>query len=66
MNTCHKIDRSSNLHALSVRERLQHYILNWLVISRYKMVHHGIPKETTVRCLMKIENFLKRLHLLAS
>jgi len=51
---------------LPARGSMQHYILNWILISRYRMVRCGIPKKTTVRCLLAVENFLKKLHLLAS
>jgi len=54
----------STLHP--AKSRMQHYILNWIVISRYRMVHCGIPKKTTVRCLLLVENFLKKINLIAS
>jgi len=55
-----------NYPAYSMKNRMQHYILNWIVISRYKMVHRGIPKTTTQRYLVLLENFLKKINVIAS
>lgn len=50
----------------SLKNRAQHYILNWIVISRYQMVRHGIPKKTTQRCLMVLENLLRKINIIDS
>ncbi len=51
--------------ACSLKDKIQHHILNWIVISRYQMVHMGIPKKTTLRYLVLLENFLKRMNILS-
>jgi len=50
----------------TMRSRMQHYILNWIVISRYQMVHHGLSKKATQRCLVKLESILRRINLINS
>lgn len=58
---------AAETHArVSMKNRLQHHILNWIVISRYRMVHRGIPKTITQRCLVLLEVFLKRINLITS
>jgi len=49
----------------SVKDTIQHHLLNWIVIFRYRMVHHGIPKNATLKYLGNLENILKRLNLIA-
>lgn len=49
-----------------LKDRVQHYILNWIVISRYQMVHHGVSKNITQRYLGLLENILKRINIINS
>ncbi len=46
------------------KSRLQHYLLNWILISRYQMVQYGIPKEMTVRSLSMLEYVLKKIRII--
>jgi hypothetical protein len=41
---------------------IQHYLLNWILISRYHLVHRGIPKALALRYLSLFETFLKKIN----
>lgn len=51
-------------HSGTFKSRLQHHILNWIVISRYQLVQHGVSKKTTLRSLLLVEHLLRRIHLI--
>ncbi len=57
----------ASIHAqkCTLRDRLQHHLLNWIVIFRYRMVHHGISKNATLKYLGNLENILKKLNIIA-
>jgi len=55
---------STRLKRYTVKDKIQHHILNWIVISRYKMVHHGIPKIATLKYLGNLESVLKRFNII--
>jgi hypothetical protein len=55
---------STLLKRCTVKDKIQHHILNWIVISRYRMVHHGIPKIATLKYLGNLESILKRLNII--
>lgn len=55
---------SRNWLGFSIKNMIQHHILNWIVVSRYRMVHHGIPKSITLRYLVLLENFLKKINII--
>lgn len=55
---------SNNGLKSSMKNRVQHYLLNWIVISRYHMVHRGIPKTITLRYLAFLENFLRKINII--
>ncbi len=55
---------NGNQSRASFKNRVQHHLLNWIVISRYQMVHHGIPKNITLRYLVFLENLLKKINVL--
>jgi len=48
----------------SVKDKIQHHVLNWIVIIRYRMVHHGIPKNLTLKSLGSLESLLKKMNLI--
>jgi len=43
---------------------IQHHILNRIVVSLYRIVHHGVPKSITLRYLVLLENFLKKINII--
>ena len=49
----------------TVRSRLQHHILNYILISRYQLVANGFPKPITVKYLLKLEHMLVRLNIIS-
>ena len=53
-----------NDHTCSLRARIQHYVLNWILISRYQIAHLGVPKKTATRSMLAVENLLKRINLI--
>jgi len=55
---------STRLKRCTVKDKIQHHVLNWIVISRYKMVHRGIPKIATLKYLGNLESILKRLNII--
>jgi hypothetical protein len=55
---------STLLNRCTIKDKIQHHILNWIVISRYRMVHHGIPKIATLKYLGNLESILKRLNII--
>ncbi len=54
----------TDLHRYKVKSTIQHYLLNWIVIFRYRMVHHGISKKATLIYLGNLENVLKKLNII--
>ena len=53
---------STHVQRCSLRDRLQqHHSLNWIVISRYRMAHHGISKNAMLKHLGNLENILKKI-----
>jgi len=56
---------STHAKRCNLKDRLQHHLLNWIVIFRYRMVHHGISKNTTLKYLGSLENILKKLNIIA-
>jgi len=57
------MENSNGLKA-SFRNSIQHHLLNWIVSSRYKMVQRGIPKRITLKYLLLLENFLKKVNII--
>lgn len=51
-------------HPRSLRDRVQHYLLNWIMIFRYQMVHHGFSRNTTMKYLGSLESLLKKLNII--
>ncbi len=47
-----------------IQQRVQHHLLNWIVISRYRIIRYGIPKPVAVRSLLVVENILKKVNLI--
>ena len=54
----------TDLHPYTVKDKIQHHLLNWIVIFRYRMVHHGISKKATLIYLGSLENILKKLNII--
>jgi len=54
----------SPVQTCSWRDRVQHYLLNWIMIFRYQMVHHGFSRNTTLKYLGSLESVLKKLNLI--
>lgn len=52
------------IHSCTFKSRLQHHILNWIVISRYQLVQRGVSKSATLRSLLLVEHLLKKIHLI--
>jgi len=46
------------------KDKIQHYLLNWIMASRYNLVHRGIPKALALRYLTLLETFLKKINVL--
>ncbi|GEM_PF-987117 len=57
----------ASIHAkrCAVKDRLQHHLLNWIVVFRYRRVHHRISKKATLKYLSSLENILKTLNIIA-
>ncbi len=55
---------SRNTCLVSVKNRIQHHVLNWIVITRYQMVQRGFPKNATLKYLVMLENFLKKINVI--
>lgn len=53
------------LHQCTLKDTIQHYLLNWIMISRYIMVHRGISKKTTLNYLGRLESTLKKLNIIS-
>jgi hypothetical protein len=49
-----------------LKARVQHHLLNWIVISRYRIVRLGVPKAAAQRSLVALENLLKKINLITS
>ncbi len=49
----------------TVRNRLQHYILNYILVSRYHLTACGIPKSFAVKWLLKVEHILFKLNIIS-
>lgn len=46
----------------TLKSRMQHHLLNWILISRYHLVQRGIPKALAQRYLSLLETFLKKIN----
>ena len=57
--------RSNDDLTCSLRSKVQHYILNWIVISRYQMAHLGVPKQAVIRSLLHLEYLLRKINILS-
>ena len=55
---------STLLKRCTTKDKIQHHLLNWIVIFRYRMVRHGISKNTTLKYLGNLENILKKLNII--
>jgi len=55
---------STDVHRYTVRDKIQHHLLNWIVIFRYRMVHNGISKNATMKYLGNLESILKKLNII--
>jgi hypothetical protein len=56
---------STGLNRCTAKDKIQHHILNWIVIFRYRMVQHGISKNATLKSLGSLESILKRLKIIS-
>ncbi len=55
---------SRDLVRFSIKNKIQHHILNWIVASRYRMVHNGVSKNSTLRYLTFLENLLRKINII--
>lgn len=55
---------SKDLVKFSIKNKIQHHILNWIVVSRYRMVHNGVPKNITLRYLTFLEKLLRKSNII--
>ncbi len=53
----------TDLHQDTVKDKIQHHLLNRNVIFRYRMVHYGISKKATLIYLGNLESILKKLNI---
>ena len=49
----------------TLKDRIQHHLLNWIVILRYIMTHNGVPKNITLKNLGGLERILKKFNIIA-
>ena len=49
----------------TLKDRIQHHLLNRIVILRYIMIHNGVPKNITLKYLGGLERILKKFNIIA-
>jgi hypothetical protein len=55
----------TRVHKYTLKDRIQHHLLNWIVMLRYIMIYNGVPKNVTLKYLGGLERILKKLNIVA-
>ena len=55
----------TRVHRYTLKDRIQHHLLNWIVILRYIMTHNGVPKNIMLKYLGGLERILKKFNMIA-
>ena len=56
---------STRVHRYTLKDRIQHHLLNRIVILRYLMIHNGVPKNIMLKYLGGLERILKKFNIIA-